>query len=128
MGGGDYDSYPEADEVEAGGGYPDAEELYQQEQERKKKEEVTAASLVRGNRVTEADLLAQAEAQARGEVGAGGEEEIKYGYKPPKPSVDASKPVKLPKGGDTGYGDDDEEGYVGFGGGHVAHVRAVHLS
>ena len=114
----EYESYPEADEV-GDGGYPDADDVFQQEQERKRKEEVTAASLVRGNRVTEADLLAQAEAQARGE----GDEEIRYGYKPPKPSVDDAKPVKLPNGEDAGYGDDDEAGYVGFGGGHVAHVR-----
>ena len=115
----EYESYPEADEVGDVVGYPDAEDVFQQEQERKQKEEVTAASLVRGNRVTEADLLAQAEAQARGE----GDEEIRYGYKPPKPSVDESTLVKLPKGEDTGYGDDDEAGYLGFGGGHVAHVR-----
>ena len=115
----DYESYPEADEVSDVVGYPDAEDVFKLEQERQQKEEVTAASLVRGNRVTEADLLAQAEAQARGQD----DEEIRYGYKPPKPSVDESTLVKLPKE-DTGYGDDDEAGYLGFGGGHVAHVRA----
>ena len=30
--------------------------------------------------------------------------------------------AKLPKGADQGYGDLDEEGYNGMGGGHVAHV------
>ena len=112
---GDYDAYPEADDVD-GGGYPDADEVYVQEQAKAKAKEVTAASLVKGGRVTEASLIAEAEELAR----SGGDQEVKYGYKPPKPS-DEDKEVKLPKGGDNGYGD-DENGYRGFGQGHVAHV------
>ena len=111
MGSADAAAYPEADEA-----YPEVSAQALEQQAEEPQEEVTAASLVRGNRATAEDLMAQAEQDlARGPMPVSAR-------KARLPPAAGEGEAKLPKGADQGYGDLDEEGYNGMGGGHVAHV------
>ena len=109
--GGDYEMYPEAGPAMpgpampgAGGGdmypdasdmYPDADEMYPEAPPLEEEKDVTAASLVAGGRVTEEDLIAQAEEQARQPTYGGVDTE--GGWNPAKYAVQLTKdPNTLP--------------------------------